>query len=238
MVYRHSLFSWHADTRRCGAGHWRCFERRMDDGAGGRDAVLSPFVFPLDRCKGVTVMKPCPRRLKPFLITAVLGLLYGGWWTLKWKVFAVPRLYSLSFSPDGKTRSQSTTESSSSASVQSSSSQSPSQIVESIISQIQSTNDEEGLRKLESEFTVLKYEYSNANYGLMEGAMHTLALACEAKRLGQPNWGVYVDTARNNAASAEKQIRNANNPAAQQRETQDWTNRINAEKARNGGRRY
>ncbi len=48
-------------------------------------------------------MKSRPRWLKPLLITAVLGLLYGGWWTLKWKLFSVPRIYSLSFSPDGKT---------------------------------------------------------------------------------------------------------------------------------------
>lgn len=47
-------------------------------------------------------MKPRPRWLKPLLFTAVLGLLYGGWWTLKWKIYAVPRVTSLAYAPDAR----------------------------------------------------------------------------------------------------------------------------------------
>ncbi len=47
-------------------------------------------------------MKPRPRWLKPLLLIAVLCLLYGGWWTLKWKIYALPRVTSLAYAPDAK----------------------------------------------------------------------------------------------------------------------------------------
>lgn len=134
--------------------------------------------------------------------------------------------------PEAKTRPQSREESSSAPS---NSGQTPSRIVESIISQIQSTSDEEQLRRLESELTMLKYEYSGANNGLMSGAMNSLAAACETKRLGLLHFDFHIRNARENADLAERLMKNANTPPPS---TEDWQRRFEAERARKGGRRY
>ncbi len=135
--------------------------------------------------------------------------------------------------PEKKEKSESTSESTTSA--QANTSQSPTQMVESFISQINSTEDKDDLRKLESDATMLRYEYENANDGLMAASMNKLAVACEFKRLRQPYVDMQINAARHDAELAEKMMREANNP---QSPPVDWGARIRAERARNGGRGY
>jgi hypothetical protein len=120
-----------------------------------------------------------------------------------------------------------------SSSAQSSSSQSPTQMVESFISQINSTEDKDDLKKLELDAKMLKYEYENANDGLMAASMNKLAVACEFKRLRQPYVDMQIRAARHDAELAEKMMREANQP---QPTAAEWKQRFDAERARTGGR--
>ena len=108
-------------------------------------------------------------------------------------------------------------------------------MVESFISQINSTEDKDELSKLESDATMLKYEYENANDGLMAASMNKLAVACEFKRLRQPYVDMQIRAARHDAELAEKMMREANNP---QSPPVDWGARMKAERPRPAGRRY